>query len=42
MIFKMLKPDLKESDIPGRTTLSKRALELLVEYFDELEAEMKV
>jgi len=42
MIFKMLKPNLKESDIPGRMTLSKRALELLAEYFDELEAEMKV
>jgi hypothetical protein len=38
----MLKPDLKESGIPGQTILSKRVLELLAEYFDELKDEMKV
>jgi hypothetical protein len=38
----MLKPDLKESDIPGRTTLHDRILEILEEHLDSLEEEMKV
>jgi len=38
----MLKPDLKESDIPGRTTLHDRVLEMLKEHLDTLEEDMKV
>ena len=38
----MLKPDLKESNIPGRTTLHDWILELFEEHLDTLEEEMKV
>jgi hypothetical protein len=38
----MLKADLTESDIPGRTTLSTRILEMFEEYLDVLETEMRV
>jgi hypothetical protein len=41
-IFKMLKTDLKDSDIPGRTTLSNRIKEMFDEYLDVLETDMKV
>jgi hypothetical protein len=38
----MLKPDLKESDIPGQTTLNNRVLEMFEEHLDTLEEELKV
>ena len=38
----MLRPDLKESDIPGRTTLYNQVLEILQEHLDLLEDDMKV
>jgi hypothetical protein len=38
----MLRADLKVSDIPSRTTIRKRALEMLQEHFDMLEEDMKV
>ena len=38
----MLRPNLKESDIPGRTTLHDRILEISEEHLDVLEEEMKV
>jgi len=38
----MLKPNLKESNIPGWMTLHDRILELFEEHLDMLEEEMKV
>jgi hypothetical protein len=41
-LFRTLKADLKESDIPGRTTISNRIKEMYDEYLEELEEQMKV
>jgi len=38
----MLRPNLKESDIPGQTALHDRILEIFEEHLDSLEEEMKV
>lgn len=38
----MLKPDLKESNIPSQTTLRTRIMEMLEEHLDVLEEEIKV
>ena len=38
----MLKADLQDSDIPGRTTLRKRIEELLKEHLDALAIELQV
>jgi len=38
----MLKPDLKESNIPGWVTLHDWILEIFEEHLDTLEEEMKV
>jgi hypothetical protein len=38
----MLKSDLKDSDIPGRTTLHKRIDETLKQHLDSLAAELQV
>jgi len=38
----MLREELKESDIPHRTTIWKRVEEVLSEHLDELEKEMAV
>jgi hypothetical protein len=41
-IFLMLRKDLQDSDIPGRTTIRKRVDEVLTEHLCQLEKEMKV
>jgi hypothetical protein len=41
-IFLMLRKELRESDIPGRTTIRKRINEVLDEYFEKLQGEMEV
>jgi hypothetical protein len=38
----MLRKELKESDIPGRTTIRNRILEMLGELLSQLEEDMKV
>lgn len=38
----MLREELKDTDIPHRMTIRNRILQLLDEYLDELEEEMKV
>lgn len=38
----MLKADLMEGDIPGRTTIRKRVEEVFQEHLDQLKKEMKV
>jgi hypothetical protein len=38
----MLREDLKDSDIPHRTTIRKRIMEVWDEHLDTLEAQMKV
>jgi hypothetical protein len=41
-IFRMLRADLRDTDIPGRTTLRSRVTELFNEHLEQLETEMKV
>ncbi len=41
-IFKMLRADLKDTDIPGHTTIRSRVTELLDKHLEKLETEMKV
>jgi hypothetical protein len=41
-IFLLLRKELKESDIPGRTTIRKRVDEVYEDYLKELETDMKV
>lgn len=41
-IFLMLREELRESDIPGRTTIRKRIEEVLDEHLDQLEKDLKV
>lgn len=41
-IFLLLRKELKESDIPGRTTIRKRVEEVLAEHLVQLGEEMKV
>ena len=38
----MLRKELRESDIPGRTTIRKRIEEVIEEHLDKLEDEMAV
>jgi hypothetical protein len=38
----MLREDLKDSDIPHRTHLRNRVMELLQEYLSDLEKELRV
>jgi hypothetical protein len=38
----MLREDLNESDIPGRTTIRSRIRELQVEHLNQLKSDMKV
>jgi len=38
----MLREDLKDADIPHRTTIRSRIMEVWDEHLDELEAEMSV
>lgn len=38
----MLREELRESDIPGRTTIRKRIEEVLDEHLDQLEKDLKV
>jgi hypothetical protein len=38
----MLRADLKESDIPGRTTIRSRISEITEDHLGKLEKEMKV
>jgi hypothetical protein len=41
-IFLMLRRELKDSDIPGRTTIRKRIMEVVDEYLEQLGREMQV
>ncbi|KAJ6582876.1 hypothetical protein DFH09DRAFT_277755 [Mycena vulgaris] len=41
-IFLMLRDELKDSDIPHRTTIGKRILEVWDEHLDRLEREMEL
>lgn len=41
-IFLMLRPELKERDIPHRTKIRKRIMELWNEYLEKLKNELKV
>jgi hypothetical protein len=41
-IFKMLRADLKESEIPSRMTIRARITEIFEDHLDRLEKEMKV
>lgn len=38
----MLRPELRDHDIPHRTTIRKRVLEVLDEYIVELKLQLKV
>ena len=38
----MLRSELRESDIPHRTTIKKRVEEVLEEHLDQLQKDMKV
>lgn len=38
----MLREELKDSDIPHRTTIRTRIMEIWDEHLDQLQAEMKV
>ena len=38
----LLRPELKESDIPGRTTIRNHISRCLQEHLDQLKKEMKV
>ena len=41
-IFLMLRKELRESDIPGRTTIRKRIEEVYEEHLEKLRGEMEV
>ena len=38
----MLRQELQDSDIPGRTTIRKRVTEVVDEYLEQLGSEMQV
>ena len=41
-IFLLLRSELQKKDIPGRTTIRNRIIEVFEEYLDELKEQIKV